>query len=205
MLYLVLTLPLPTQAAPLLKLNLTVRIATCEGKPVRDKAWLEAHVTAANKVFAPHKILLSVKKENFTPAKCNLITRKDRHALASHVSPGTVTVLVMGRIQDVDLPSYNLMGVHWRYRGKDARFKGRRWVFLTKRARPPVLAHELCHYLGLPHDPAGGNLMTPGPSDPIWKKGPRPKKFSPVLTATQARRIRARIRRMAARPTGLPK
>jgi len=192
---------LEAQAASPLTLELVIRVSTCRGKPVRDAAWVKAHVDGANKVFAPHGIHLSYTREIFKPPRCNLITRQHRHELATHVKPGAVTVLIMERIQDLDTPSYNLMGVHWRYRGQVPGLMGRRWVFMTSRARPPVLAHELCHYLGLRHDPAGGNLMTPGPSDPIWKRGPRPKPYKSVLNASQARKIRARIRRIiAARP-----
>jgi hypothetical protein len=87
------------------------------------------------------------------------------------------------------------MGVHWRYSGPVPEHEKKRWVFLTARARPPVLAHELCHFFGLRHDPAGGNLMAPGPSAPVWRrKGPKPKRFKPVLTPRQSRRLRRGIR-----------
>jgi hypothetical protein len=78
------------------------------------------------------------------------------------------------------------MGVHWRA-------GTRRWVFLTARARPPVLAHELGHFFGLPHDPAGGNLMTPGPSSPRWRSATPPRPFAPLLTPAQVRRLRAGV------------
>ncbi len=117
------------------------------------------------------------------------------------LDPDEITVLVMKRVQDVDVPSYNLMGVHWRYRGSDPALGGRRWVYLTGRAKPPVLAHELCHYFGVPHDPEGGNLMTPGPSDPVWKTDHAPKPYRPILTPAQARRLAAGIRRSLAPST----
>ena len=181
---------------PALGLDIVVRVATCDGKPVRSRRWVTEHVDAARQIFGAHGIDLRTRVEAFVPARCELVTRAHRDGLAPHAPRGQVVVLVVRRAQDVDVPTYNLMGVHWRYGGGKRAYRGRRWVILTARARPPVLAHELCHYLGLRHDPAGGNLMTPGPSDPIWRRpGARPAGWKPVLTAAQARKVRAAVRR----------
>lgn len=178
-------------------MSVLIRVATCDGKPVHPPTWIDGHVKAANEVFAPHGVRLVVRRDTFTPEKCRLVTRADRNALAAHVGPAPaalrqsprVTVLVVQSARDLEVHTYNLMGVHWRYRGK-------RWIIFTARARPPVLAHELCHFFGIRHDPAGGNLMTPGPSDPIWRRpGPKPKKWSASLTRAQGRRLRAALRR----------
>jgi len=180
-----------------LTLPLQVRVARCGGKPVRREAWVKEHLEAARRVLAPQGIRLAATRDSFRPARCVLLDRAQRHALAEHVDPARVTVLVVERARDLELTSYDLMGVHWRYRGDDSRYQGRRWVILTARARPPVLAHELAHYLGLPHDPAGGNLMTPGPSAPIWRgSGAKPKPFAPLLTDAQGERLRAAVRRL---------
>jgi len=182
---------------PPIELPLLVRLARCDRKPVKPEAWVKAHVEAANRILEPHGVSLTATVEAFTPARCELTSRAHRDALARHAAPGKVVVLVVQRAQDLDLPSYNLMGVHWRYGGGDPSLAGRRWIILTARARPPVLAHELCHYLGLRHDRAGGNLMAPGPSDPIWRgKGKKPAPWAPRLTKSQARRIRAAARRL---------
>ena len=158
---------------------------------MRDAKWIAQHVKAANQVFKPHGILLVPHVEHFSPEKCDFVGRRARNSLAPYAEKGKLTVLVLKRVQDLDLPSYNLMGVHWRYSGKDPQYRGRRWVILTSRAKTPVLAHELAHYFGLPHDAKGGNLMTPGPSAPK-RKGR--KKFKPILTSRQAKKLLRGVR-----------
>ena len=181
-----------------LELPLRVRVARCGGRAVRPVRWVREHLAAAALVLRPHAIRLQPRLESFEPASCEARDRAARHALAKHVPADGVTVLVVQRVRDLDVPDYDLMGVHWRYRGGDDALASRRYILLTARATPPVLAHELCHYFGLPHDPAGGNLMTPGPSAPIWRdaQATKPKPFAPVLTAAQARRLRRGIREL---------
>ena len=198
--------PLHAQARkkpPTLTIPLRIKVASCpdnKGKlaPVRDTKWLNKHLKAARRVFKPHGIKLDPEIEAFTPARCQLLTRAHRHGAAAEVEmDGRATVLVLPRVRDVDVLTYNLMGVHWRYRGKEPRHQGKRWVLLTARAKIPVLAHELCHFFGLPHHKAGGNLMTPGPSDPIYqdKEAAKPAGFKAVLTPVQVKRLRRGIRK----------
>jgi hypothetical protein len=181
------TTPLPT-----LRVSLKIRVAECpdpsgQRVPARPPDWVAAHVEAVQALLAPHGIAVSAESDSFAPPACEVLDRKGRDAFAGHVDRGgPVTVLVVPRVRDVDVPSYDLRGVHWRA-------EGRRWIFLTGRARPPVLAHELCHYFGLPHDPEGGNLMAPGPSSSAWQSARRPRPFAPLLTAAQVRRLRAGI------------
>jgi hypothetical protein len=179
--------------AALLVIELHVRVAICPGAagapaPVVSDAWVDEHLAAAGAVLAEQGIRLSATRDTFQPARCEALDRVERDRFAEHIPPGRrVTVLVVPRVRDLDVPSYDLKGVHWRARG-------RRWIFLTARARPPTLAHELGHYFGLPHDPAGGNLMTPGPSSPLWRSPTPPRRFEPRLTPEQGRKLRARIR-----------
>ena len=186
-------------APPPLSIALRIRVAECAdaaGKrgPTRPPEWVEAHVEAVRALLAPHGIAVTSRSEPFAPDRCEALSREDRDGFAGHVeADGQVTVLVVPRVRDLDVPSYDLRGVHWRA-------GGRRWVFLTGRARPPVLAHEIGHYFGLPHDPRGGNLMTPGPSSPAWQSTRRPRPFAPRFTPEQARRLREGV--AAHRPSG---
>src|SRR5262245_42156064 len=131
-----------TATAPL-SVGLHVRVAICDGAPVRSDKWVDEHVEAVRALFAVHGITVTARRDTFTPPRCELLDAADRNALAASVPRGGVPVLVMPRVRDLGMPTYDLNGVHWRARS-------RRWVFLTARARPPVLAHELCHYFGLP-------------------------------------------------------
>ena len=193
--------PPPAEARPpLLTVPLELSVARCDGSPVKPRVWIEAQLRSANRVLAPHRIKLTLQPRSFAPTRCDLETRAHRNALARHLTGrAVVPVLLLRRIRDLDVRSYYLMGVHWRYSGRQQRHRKRRWVMLTARARPPVLAHELCHYFGLRHDPAGGNLMTPGPSSPLWRRpGKKPRPFAPLLTRRQARKLRRAVRRFLA-------
>jgi hypothetical protein len=157
--------------------------------PVRPRAAVDDLVRAANEVLGPHGITLAARVEEFQPQRCDLVGRAQRDEVARHVTmDGHATVLLVRRVPDLDVADYDLMGVHWRPGGDR-----RHYVLLTARARNTVMAHELCHYFGLPHYKRGGNLMTPGPSDPVWRRRRKPKAHAPVLTAAQVQQLRAGI------------
>ncbi|MDJ0764497.1 MAG: hypothetical protein QNJ97_16085 [Myxococcota bacterium] len=181
-------------ASTSLDLPVHLRVARCGGQPVRPGSWVEAHVAAVQKIFSSYGIALVVFVDEFEPEKCELTTRTERHELARFVHPEEVVILVVKRVVDLDVPSHNLMGVNWRYRGKNEQLTGRRWIYLTARAKPPVLAHELGHFFGLKHDLAGGNLMTPGPTDPSRRgTGRQLAPFKPVLSHWQVKKLRRGI------------
>jgi len=185
--------PLGIAQPKVITVPLQFYVARCssERAPVKPDEWVQLHVAAAQSVLETQGIALSATLTSFSPARCDLLTRAHRDEVAPDVSNrNAVNIMVMNRIRDLDVPDYDLMGVHWRYCGPTDALKKRRWIFLTARAQPPVLAHELCHFFGLPHDPAGGNLMTPGPSSAAWRSKSPPAPFAPTLTKKQASKLR---------------
>lgn len=177
--------------APAYTLDLQLRVAICDGRPIVSDQWVSQHVKRAQQIYRRHQIELRAKIDHFTPSRCIALTRADRHSFYRHAPASKrVTVLIVARVRDLDVESYNLMGVHWRH---DA--SKRRWIFLTARAKPPVLAHELGHYLGLRHDRRGGNLMTPGPSDPAWRGKHKPKPFVERFSDEQVRALQRAMKR----------
>ena len=162
-------------------------------QPVRPRAWVEGLLRAAAEVFGPHGITLEPRIEEFQPERCELEGRAQRDAVARHVTmDGHATVLVVRRVPDLAVPDYDLQGVHWRPVG-DRELSSRHYVLLAAKAQGTVMAHELCHYFGLPHYKRGGNLMTPGQSDPVWRRRRKPKPHAPILLPAQVQRLRAGV------------
>lgn len=182
------------------EIPLFIRIGQCEEGFALPRATLDRMVQLANQLYKPYGICFAGTVDTI-PTRCELVTRQQRDDLYSFVNPVGITVLVVKRIQDLDLPSYDLKGVHWRvkYTPKHRNVvRHFRWIYLTARAESYVLAHELGHYFGLAHDPRGGNLMTPGPSSPLWNDPTRNiQPFEPKLTDEQARKIRRFLKQEA--------
>ena len=151
--------------------------------------WVDEHVTAARALLAPHGIAVTAITEPFTPSRCQLLTRADRDALAADVNmdgdgdgAGGAPRARSGRAE---------------LRPEGRALEGR--AAAAGSSSPPMPGRRCwptswAHYFGLPHDPAGGNLMTPGPSSPAWKSPHPPAPFAPVLTPMQVERLRAGIR-----------
>jgi hypothetical protein len=156
---------------------------------------VDDQLRAAAEVLGPHGLALVPRVEEFQPARCDVEGREQRDAMARHVTiDDHATVLVVRRVPDLAVPGHDLGGVHWRAGASARAHAGRTYVLLAAKARRTVLVHELGHYFGLPHDRRGGNLMTPGPSDPIWRRrGRKPKPHEPILVPGQVRRLRAGV------------
>jgi hypothetical protein len=130
--------------------------------PVRDRAWIEAQLAEAARLFGPHGVSFVLAGVRGLPGRhARLETRDDRDALSAELRRGVIQVFVVASLRDVDDPSLLRMGVHWRYRREPAR----RYVIVAASAGRSTLAHELGHYLGNPHTSVVDNLMSYQRSD----------------------------------------
>jgi hypothetical protein len=148
---------------------------------VADRAWLDAQVAEANRIFASAGVSFELARvEPLDAAHARLETRADRHALGAEMDAGVINWFVVRSLRDVDEPDRHRLGVHWRPAGHP----GKHLVIVAAHAMQSVLAHELGHFFGNPHSETPGNLMS-------YDRGDAP----PFFDAAQIRRIRRFARR----------
>jgi len=151
----------PTDAGapetPIPALPLLVRVATEAGQPVVGPAWVTARVAEADALLGAEGVhVREAAREALDSPHARLETRADRDALARMARPGVVNVFVVALLRDVDDGVTLRRGVHWRL-GVET---GARIVILSALAGEGVLAHELGHYLGLPHTAIADDVMS---------------------------------------------
>lgn len=155
-----------------------------------DRAFVEAQLATANTIFAPARTAFSLARLETVRGASPVPDRAARDALAVHVArsrqgePTEVHVFVTERLVDVDDPTIDRMGVHWRLR----RDRRAHYVVLARSALPSTLAHELGHYFGNPHSATPDDVMSYA----------RSGRVTPFFDEAQRRRIRAHAARMIA-------
>lgn len=171
-------------------LPLFFSVAEEQGAPVRDDTWIGEQLAEAFRLFSP--LGLSFRKRAglaLPESLARLETRDDRDALAAHLEPKVIHVMLVSSLRDVDDPKLYRMGVHWRHRKKPAKH----WVIVAASARPSTLAHELGHYFGLDHSSTTDNLMS-------YSRTGAP----PFLDAAQSERVKAMARMYVSSKLVLP-
>lgn len=146
-----------------------------------DRAWLAAQVSEANRLFARLKVCFVLRRVGSLPARDGVMkTRSQRTALGGaksakgnqkeRIKRGRVDLFIVNRLGDVDVPGAEIRGVHWRDPQDRTR---RRWIILSRIARPKVLAHELGHYFDLPHSRYASSIMNKRPraKPPMRERG----------------------------------
>jgi hypothetical protein len=126
-------------------------------QPVRDRAWVDAQLAQAERLFGVHGVRFEARAVRPLDARfARLETKDDRDALASELAPGVVNVFVVASLRDVDDPTLLRMGVHWRKR----KALSKHYVIVSSTAMPTTLAHELGHFFGNGHSQVVNNVMS---------------------------------------------
>jgi len=133
------------------------------GARVVDDAWVNSQIADANLLFTPlgTSFRWTIEKP-LADAQASMHTRDDRNALTPLMEKpkeAVVDVFIVRELEDVDEPGRYRMGVCWTNAGK--KDTGKRFIILSRSARPTVLAHELGHFFGnREHSTVVNNLMS---------------------------------------------
>lgn len=137
-------------------LAISIAGATSGGARIADDAWVNEQIAAANELFAPAGVRFRWTVETALPEPHGeMHSRADRDVLTKRIEPRLVNVFLVRELEDVDEPGRYRMGVTW-----TSRLDQKRYIVLSRTARPSVLAHELGHLFGNPHTSVTNNLMS---------------------------------------------
>ena len=110
-----------------------VAMATDEGNPVRDAAWVDAELARAEALFGPHGVhFRRVGLRSLDDSAAHMVTRADRDRLVTAYKPGVINVVVVETLKDVDEQDRYRFGVHWR----NGQSPDRRYIILSSVAPP---------------------------------------------------------------------
>lgn len=126
------------------------------GARIADDGWVNEQIAAANDLFGPTGVRFRWTVETPLPEPHGeMHSRTDRDVLTKRLERGLVNVFVVRDLEDVDEPGRSRMGVTW-----TSRIDQKRYIVLSRTARPSVLAHELGHLFGNQHSSVANNLMS---------------------------------------------
>lgn len=151
-----------SSGAALIRIPLTVHVATHDGDPVTSRARVSRWVLRANRALAQAGIEVYVHSVRHLPRGWRAVTRaQQRRRLAGYApADGTIHVFVT---EELDKPRRRMRrrvrGLHWRYRGFRRDLRQREYVVVTGGAPNTTFAHELGHLFGLAHSKSTTNIM----------------------------------------------
>lgn len=153
--------PLLAGAAPV---EVSVHIGLEDGAPIVDTAWIDKRLAIADTRFARAKIRFvrtKTSRQQLAKTSADIMTVGQRHALA-RLAPtdGRIHIFVVDDLADKDRKGGLISGVHWHYAGGKRKWRGRRYILVSRQSHIDTLAHELGHFFGLSHTRKKHTLMS---------------------------------------------
>jgi hypothetical protein len=144
-------------AEPIATFPVSFAVASEDGAPVADSAWIDTELEVAEAMFGERGVHFQAAPAPALDARfAHVETRDDRDALGSATQPHVINVFFVASLRDVDEPWRPRRGVHWHVRAHPETH----FVIVASSASPTVLAHELGHYFGNAHSQVVDNLMS---------------------------------------------
>jgi hypothetical protein len=174
-------------AAEVIRVPLTIHVATQDGRSVISEGRILASVRRANRELAAFDVYLVVEEIIPMVGGARIETPDDRFALAHRARrDGSVHIFFVERVRltSARKGDRRVSGMHWRYHGLDPDIRGGEYLAVAHNAPTTTLVHEIGHAFGLAHDRQTDNLMC------SCRRG-----VDPTFTDKQGRRLRTGARR----------
>jgi hypothetical protein len=176
-----------THAREVIRVPLTIHVATQGGRSVVSEGRILASVRRANRELAAFDVYLVVTEIIPMVGGARIETPDDRFALAHRARrDGSVHVFFVERVRltSARKGDRRVSGMHWRYHGLDPDIRGGEYLAVAHNAPTTTFVHEIGHAFGLGHDRKVDNLMC------SCRRG-----LDPTFTEKQGRRLRTGARR----------
>jgi hypothetical protein len=174
-------------AGEVIRVPLTIHVATQDGRSVVSESRILASVRRANRELAAFDVYLVVEEIIPMVGGARIETPDDRFALA-HLArrDGSVHVFFVERVRltSARKGDRRVSGMHWRYHGLERDIRGGEYLAVAHNAPTTTFVHEIGHAFGLRHDRQTDNLMC------SCRRG-----LDPTFTDKQGRRLRTGARR----------